>query len=154
MPTATGSPEGAAAEAGLVAEGRQLPAPEQGPGGMSSVVLGGQVWCLLILSPGRSPPLLHGVEGPTAAVAQLLTLGTPVVGGGDAFELLLPCCVPAVQWERERGTEGGRLNNSSGLGRQASGVVGGQTKSLASCPAAWASGSATASRPPLPFSSS
>lgn len=55
--------------------------------------------------PREGPPPLHGVEGPTAAVTQLLTLGTAVVGGGDAFELLLPCCVPAVQWEREKGAQ-------------------------------------------------
>ena len=32
-----------------------------------------------------------------------LTLGTPVVGRCDALELLLPCCVPAVPWQKRQG---------------------------------------------------
>lgn len=54
-------------------------------------------------------------------ITQLLTLGTPVVGGCDALELLLPCCVPAVRRPRER--KGDRevadsVINSSGLSQQ------------------------------------
>lgn len=43
------------------------------------------------------------VDGPPMAITQLLTLGSPVVGRGDALELLLPCCIPAVRWQREKG---------------------------------------------------
>lgn len=67
---------------------------------------GGLGFSLLSLA---GSPLLHDTEGPTIAITQLLTLGTPVVGRCDALELLLPCCIPAVWWQREKGKEkGGR----------------------------------------------
>lgn len=59
-------------------------------------------------------PLLHAAEGPTVATTRLLTLGAPVIGRRNALELLLPCCVPAVQWQREKEKQrGGRLSGCS-----------------------------------------
>lgn len=53
--------------------------------------------------------LPYVAEGPTIAITRMLTLGTPVVGRCDALELLLPCGVPAVWWQRQKGKErGGR----------------------------------------------
>lgn len=64
-------------------------------------------------------------EGPAIAITQMLTLGTPVVGRCNALELLLPCCVPAVWWQKQKGKKrGGRLSDCSGLSQKAGGAVG------------------------------